>query len=305
MQYNWPLIGHTHIKRYFEKVLQSGNIHHAYLFEGPQHLGKSTFARLLIQTLLCEEKDRQLPCGICRPCDAFKHTAHPDFFELKREEEAHISIEKTREFISTLQTRALLGSLKIGMIEEAELLTQEAANALLKTLEDAPRSVILFLIASEPLLPTISSRCQKITFHFVGSHDMEQAFQRERKQSELLRLASGRPGVALRMKESAAQESYMGEMQEIRRLLKIDEGERLLWITEQFGSGNKISDRRVHAKEIFDMLEMTLRELLIVEPTLKAEPVISMLKRTAQAKQFLKANVDPRLICEYLLLDAS
>src|SRR3989338_9550821 len=122
MQYNWPLIGHDNIKAYFTRAFSMGRIHHAYLFEGLEHVGKATFARMLASTILCESETVR-PCNVCRACRQILCGAHPDLLMLtkKEEEDTTISIDAMREYIGVLQTRPLLASRRVGIMEEAEL----------------------------------------------------------------------------------------------------------------------------------------------------------------------------------------
>lgn len=307
MQYNWPLIGHDNVKRYFEKSLGCGRVHHAYLFEGPAQVGKATFARMLAKTLLCEgdlasgrpeARSPSIPCGRCRACIAYTHGAHPDFLALDRGEEEHISIEKAREFIAALATRPLLGSLRIGMIEEAAKLTPEAASALLKTLEEPGASVVIFLVTDRPALPTIASRCQRIKFGFVGAREMEKHLGDLQHAREIAAFAFGRPGLAMMLKDPATLSDALASVREVSDILAKDERARLLWIIEEFGGRGNASGRRERCRQFIATVQQVLRGRLVqdfsVSPTLR---------RTLTAREYLEANVDPRLICEYILLN--
>lgn len=262
MQFHWPLIGHEPIRAYFTKAFGSGRTHHAYLFLGPAQVGKATFAKMLAQTLLCDAQKGTLPCGRCRACEAYSHGAHPDFAALTSEDE-HLGIEEARAFISTLSTKPLLGPLRIGIIEEAQRLTAEASNALLKTIEEPPPSVVLFLISSEPLLPTIMSRCQRVQFGLVP---------------ELIH------------EDGPAQE-------ELAQVLEKDQGARLLWIIEQYAGKGRLADQRQRARGMITALQRVLRPRLAEDWS-----VALMLKRTLEADNYLAANVDPKSVMEYVLL---
>lgn len=299
MQYNWPLIGHDNVKRYFEKALGSGRVHHAYLFEGPSQVGKATFARLLAATLLCEG-GAKVPCGVCRACSAFVHGAHPDYLALERGEEEHISIEKARAFIAALATKPLLGPTRIGMIEEASKLTAEAANALLKILEEPGASVVLFLITDQPVLPTIASRCQRVKFGFVATAEIEKLVRSTGSPSASHRIAefaSGRPGLAAALKDPTTLKAALEATREVGDLFDKDERARLLWIIEEFGGRGNAAERRERCRQFLATVQQVLRARLPQEYA-----VAPLLRRTLEARAYLEANVDPRLICEYILL---
>ncbi|MDO8505244.1 MAG: hypothetical protein Q7S48_01525 [bacterium] len=331
-QYNWPLIGHQHIKDYFAKAFSAGRINHAYLFEGPEHVGKFTFAMMLAKTLLCEtdhplpplltsprageeplvekEGKQLVPCGICRSCIAFEKGVHPDFLALARQEDdTTISVEAMREYIGALQTKPLLGRRRIGIMEEAELMVAAGGNALLKTLEEPRGDAVLFLVSSRAVLPTIASRCQRIRFGFVADKDIEEKFAKVDGCPPILgRFASGRPGLAVAMKDSVVSKSYVERASELTRILAQDEGERLLWVSESFGGKAAASEKRLECASMIRMLQALLRESLSTDDrttgslALTTATVSAMLKRTLKAETYLRANADPRLISEYIFL---
>lgn len=312
MRFEWSLIGHGQIKDYFARAFDAGRIHHAYLFEGPEHVGKATLARIFAKTLLCEsnhpepllekEGKRLVPCNICRACIAFEHSSHPDFVPLTVGEESSISIEATREFIHSLTTTALLGSHKVGIVEEAELLTGEAMHALLKTLEEPARGVIIFLISHTPLLETIASRCQRIRFGLVPVEEIMKTVQNR----EIAGIASGRPGVAMAMQnDKDAFSAYQEKVREISEVFSRDEGGRLLWSAAQFGKGRTAVLRRIELREYLGIAEQVLRDRLIgFDSNDGASEMVAILQRIALARQYLNANVDPQLVSDYLFLGA-
>lgn len=298
MQYNWPLIGHDNVKRYFEKAFAAGRVHHAYLFEGPAQVGKATFARMLAKALLCGG-ERTRPCGSCRACEAYDHGAHPDVLVFNRGEEASVQIEPIREFIAAMQTKPLLGKYRIGILEEAELLTLPAANALLKTLEEPAKSAVLFLISHTEVLPTIASRCQRIRFGFVAADEIEAHCSEAADRQEAARLAGGRPGRARDLCAPGAQEAYLEELEAIARIIEAGEAERLLWISQALRGRKKDSEEKdINANLLFN-LQMILRRRC-AEGHFKFG---AMLTRSLNAERLLRANVDPRTIWNYLLLN--
>jgi len=294
-------------------------LHHAYLFQGPEHVGKFTFAKILSKTILCEGAT-SIPCGFCRACTTFEHNAHPDFHLLDIGEDPHISVEKARELISVLSTRPLLGSLRIGMIEEAALLTTEAANSLLKTLEEPGIHVVLFLVTHGELLPTITSRCQRIRFGFVGSREIIKHLGKHPHSMEIASLAAGRPGLAIRLAERAQYEEYESRSAAALQVLSGDDGEKLIWAAENLGSISKMNERRDQARSLMEIFESVLRDAMLglykIEPVHrfmgdkiaecagKMTPfqIVRSLRRVQEAKHLIRANVDPRLAIEYMLV---
>ena len=324
MQYHWPLIGHQPIKEYFARALSSGKINHAYLFYGPAHVGKFTFAKMLAQTLLCDRNVGPglvpgrggapsrggqaspalpgdavaVPCEVCRSCTAFAHASHPDYTELSTGEEAHIVIEQARALVVTLSTRPLLSPFRVGIIENAETLTVEAGSALLKTIEEPGAQVVLILTASAPVAPTIASRCQCIRFCDVPASEMEAAFKDMADGKEMLHAAYGRPGRALALKDPEIFSQYREAVREVEQVLISDEGERLLWVSARFGGRAEPAERREACRTFLQTLQEVARLRLAAQPHLAG-----LLARTIAAQHYLQANVDPRLAAEYVLLN--
>ncbi len=324
MKFSWPLIGHEQIKKYFAKAFESGRIHHAYLFEGPEQVGKFTFAKMLAQTLLCEEEvSRPHPCENCRACVAYLNGAHPDYFELRPEAEAgSISILAVRECIRTLRTRPLLGQYKIGIIEEATWLTQEAANALLKTLEEPGAHVILFLITAKTVLPTIASRLQRIRFSFVPAQEIESGLSSS-ITSEIVQLAQGRVGLIMLLKEEAEYHAYKTRTKEVLNLCASDEAAQVKLLAQEFSrKGDTAKERRDELRTKLRLVEALVRDRVFVKCGLgdyiqhsflkdalakstQDKSVLgfcTMLKRIEQSFMMLDSNVDPRIVAEYVFL---
>ncbi|MDM7860735.1 DNA polymerase III subunit delta' [Alteromonas sp. ASW11-36] len=142
-------------------------LHHALLFSGPRDIGKQHFARDLAQMLLCKDvTTHNRACGQCQACNLFIAGSHPDFIWLTTEK-TQISVDAIREAIQQLNTTAQLTHNKVLVIPDAHLLSESAANALLKTLEEPTPSTFIILLTPfvSRLLPTILSRCEKHTLH--------------------------------------------------------------------------------------------------------------------------------------------
>ena len=172
------LIGHAHQAEMFRRAVRRNRLSHAYLLHGPHGIGKRRFAQLLAQCLFCETvaDDDLNACGTCGGCRKMAAGTHPDYIEIglpkgKAEFPIHL-IGGDRDhrgqegLCHDLSLRPALGGRKIAVIDDAETFSQEAANALLKTLEEPPEYCLLMLLADEPesMLSTIRSRCQPVRF---------------------------------------------------------------------------------------------------------------------------------------------
>ncbi len=179
MKSAWDLVrGHERPKAAFEHAIQSGRLTQGYVLSGPEGIGKQLFARGLAQVLFCQEpaRDSLSPCGECPACRSFLGGAHPDFHFVQRDPgKRELSVDKLlgpkeqrgrTGLCHDLSLRPHEGSRKIAVINDADTMNDEAANALLKTLEEPPERAVILLIAGnyDALLPTIRSRCQVVRF---------------------------------------------------------------------------------------------------------------------------------------------
>ncbi|EQB2597089.1 DNA polymerase III subunit delta' [Aeromonas salmonicida] len=144
------------------QTAEAGRLGHAWLLLGDPGLGKEQLAERLARLHLCQQPDRGEPCGQCHSCQLFDKGHHPDLSTVTVDSKT-IGVEAIREICARLQNSAQLGRGKVVIIPDAERMTESAANALLKTLEEPAGDSLLLLIASQVsrLLPTILSRCHK------------------------------------------------------------------------------------------------------------------------------------------------
>jgi len=156
------ILGHDRQKEILHRALANGRLAHAYLFSGPDGIGKRLMALALARAIVCHE---QRGCGHCQACRKIDHQNHPDLHILEPDGSS-IKIEQIRAFQRELNLKPLEAPRKICLIEQADAMTVGAANALLKTLEEPRGDTLLMLLSSQPnrLLETIRSRCQSLPF---------------------------------------------------------------------------------------------------------------------------------------------
>lgn len=319
--YKWPSIGNDRAVEFLDRSLKSQKLAQAYVFIGPEELGKSTIALAFAKNLQGDY-------------DGF----NSDLYILNLEAgKKNIGIEQVREFIKMLNLSSFMNSYKIGLVKEADLLSEEAKSALLKTLEEPKdKVVIILLVGSEENLPaTILSRSQKIYFHPVPAAtiydyliDNYKANRSEAK--DLASLALGRPLKALRYLENPElYKSYLEKAIKFLSLFEHDINDRFLILDTIFSDKTYSRQAADSALDIILMGEGLLRDLLLLSldqkkyiqhlalassleeilPRIGAETeeriafILERLKLVAQAKEYLDSNINPRLILEQLVIN--
>ena len=164
--------GQKHIIRTLRNALANNKIAHAYLFCGPRGTGKTTMAKLFAKALNCEEGIGH-QCNKCSNCKEIIEGSHPDVIEI--DAASNNGVEQVRDLIDKVNYLPIKGKYKVYIIDEVHMMTANAFNALLKTLEEPPAHVIFILATTEPhnIIPTILSRCQRYDFTKVADVDIE------------------------------------------------------------------------------------------------------------------------------------
>jgi len=201
------IYGQKQAKELVSRSLAANRLAHAYLFKGPGGVGKQLFARTLAAAINCTENDGLKSCGHCGSCRKMEAGTHPDFLLVSPEKGA-IKIAQIRELIKKLSFAPYEATTRVVLVEDVHSMRQEAANSLLKTLEEPPKNNILILTADSAgnILQTILSRCQTIPFYPLSTEETAKILQEhveiDQQTAQLLaRLGEGSPGKALLLNE--------------------------------------------------------------------------------------------------------
>ena len=211
------LIGQDHIRLVLENALKNNQVGHAYLFAGPRGTGKTSTARLLAKSLSCLDKKDANPCNKCAICKEIEGGGYVDIFEI--DAASNRGVDEIRTLRDAVTTGPARGKYKIYIIDEVHMLTKEAFNALLKTLEEPPSHVVFVLATTElhKVPETIISRCQRLIFNRADSDSLIQLLKDVAKK-EKLKVDDG----ALRMVAQRSEGSYRDALSLLNSLSNTD-----------------------------------------------------------------------------------
>ncbi len=205
--------GQPHIVKALANALESGRVHHAYLFAGTRGVGKTTVARILAKALNCEQGVSAEPCGQCQTCIALDEGRFVDLIEV--DAASRTGVDDTRELLENVQYRPTVGRYKVYLIDEVHMLSKPAFNALLKTLEEPPPHVKFLFATTDPqrLPVTVLSRCLQFNLKRLSTRliiarmayicDQEQIDTQPAALTQLARAADGSMRDALSLLDQA------------------------------------------------------------------------------------------------------
>ncbi|OGS46542.1 MAG: hypothetical protein A2539_01540 [Elusimicrobia bacterium RIFOXYD2_FULL_34_15] len=175
------LIGHNKQTEIFLKAIKNEHIHSSYMFVGQSGVGKRLFALKIAQMLNCSEEIYKRPCGICPSCKKIEMGNHPDVMTISvLEDKSWISIEQVKDMIKGLQMNTIMNGYNVRIINDAQFIKEEAANSLLKILEEPPKNTVIILITPSPhsLPRTIISRCVTVYFGVLSDTEIKSKIEK-------------------------------------------------------------------------------------------------------------------------------
>jgi DNA polymerase III subunit delta' len=330
----WPLTGHEQVVACLQRSLINGNLAHAYLFTGLTHVGKMTLATALAQALNCEAQET--PCGECSACRKIAAGIHPDVQAIKpwtvetapdKKARTEIVMDQIEELQHWANLPPYEGKCRVFIFENAELINPNAANRLLKTLEEPLAGVYFLLLTSVPeqLLETIISRCQVLSLKPLPSETIEDMLRmrglEEGKATMLAHLAQGAPGWALAAVED--ENLVIGRREKMNHLADLlNQGyeERFELAEELAGRGNQ---HQGAIQAVFDLWLELWRDLMLVKvgaplailnmdlgsklgflaDGLSLEEIRVFINHLRQARRQLEQNINARLLLEVIMLE--
>ncbi|MDE6015097.1 MAG: DNA polymerase III subunit delta' [Acetatifactor sp.] len=318
------IIGQEQIKEHLQNALSAKKISHAYIINGEKSSGKEFIAKVFAMALQCEKEGLE-PCQECHACKQALSGNQPDIIRLSHEKPNTISVDDIRSQINNdVAIKPYSSPYKIYIVNEAEKMTQQAQNALLKTLEEPPEYAVILLLTANvnALLPTILSRCVVLNMKPVADSQvraflMETLQVPDYKADVCVAFARGNIGKA---KALASSEDFENIKNEALSLLKYIQDMELYEIV---AAVKKISEYKIEINDYFDIMAIWYRDVLLFKATRDANHLVfreelGALRKCAQrssyegietivkaldtAKRRLDANVNFDLTMELLFL---
>lgn len=184
------IIGNENEKKNLQAIIESDKIGHSYMFIGIEGIGKKLIAKEFAKKILCISKTKG--CNTCQSCIEFEGDNHPDYAKILPDGK-NIKVDQIREFQKKVYEKPVISERKVYIIDDADKMTKEAQNCLLKTLEEPPQYIVIILIATDEnkLLNTIKSRCAKMTFSKLKVEELKKYLGDVNVQEDLLKRANG------------------------------------------------------------------------------------------------------------------
>ena len=285
------IVGNETIKKELHKAVSLNKTSHSYMFIGIAGIGKRLIAKEFAKMLLCTDENKY--CNKCKSCIEFNTNNNPDFILLEPDEKGNIKIDQIRNLQKNVSEKPIISNNKVCIINDADLMTVEAQNCLLKTLEEPPSYMTIILIGTNEsnFLPTIKSRCTILYFERIKDEEIKNYLMANMDQesipSNIIEIADGSIGKALNIKDKF--EIYEKISNIIENLDKCDIIEML-----------KESEAIYKAKEdIFEILEYI--NVLLIKKAKTNYKYANCIEYVEETKKRIKANSNYNMCIDYML----
>ena len=324
MQEIEKVLGHEEVIKHLQNAAAMDKVSHSYIFAGEKGSGKKLLAKLFAMTLQCEKHGKE-PCLQCSSCKKAMNRNHPDIIYVSHEKLNSIGIEDIREqLIADVDIKPYTGPYKVYIVDEAEKLTVQAQNALLKTIEEPPAYAVIMLLVNNgaTLLPTIASRCVTLNFkpvrdEVIKKYLMEELHVPDYQAEVSVAFAQGNVG---RAKQIATAEDFAEMMEAAFRILKKGKD---MEVYEMVDAIKLLSEQKHTVYEYLDLFLVWFRDVLMFKATNQIDGLVfrqeyndiksradvssyegleTIIKAIETAKQRLQANVNFDLTMELLFL---
>jgi len=290
-------------------MYHSGRLSHAYLFRGPDGVGKQLCAKLFAAHLNCENPAPEGGCGACPSCRKYLSGNHPDI-TVVRPENGTIKINRIRELCRSLAYPPYESAIRVVILEDIHTMRPEAANSLLKTLEEPPENNVLILTAelSREILPTIISRCQIVPFYGLSIEQTTEVLCDhfsgiDTGEADMLaRLSDGSPGKALLLKEKDLVDTW----HTVRRIVETDPEEPAGSIGELLQTAEEIASLKEDLPALLGLMRIWVCDVMVTAGEVRLQQREKQMARLAaldRAEQHLARNCNRTLVCEVLLFN--
>lgn len=318
------ILGNDMVKEHFKKAIENHKISHAYILTGEAGMGRKSIANAFAMTLLCEKGGSE-PCMVCHSCKQVLGGNHPDLIYVSHEKPGSIGVDDIREQINdTIMIRPYSSYYKIYIVDEAEKMTAQAQNALLKTIEEPPAYAVIILITTnqEAFLPTILSRCVQLKLKplkdFTVKSYLTEHLRVPEKEAEICAaFARGNLGKAIHL---ASSEDFKQLYQKVMNIIKNIGTMDIVMLLDCI---REIREQNFEISEVLDLMQLWFRDVLMYKVTKDMNLLIfkdeyktinemgqkydyagleQILKAIDTARSRLDANVNMELAMELLLL---
>lgn len=329
------IIGQDNLLKFFDKLAvlsarqlasplpqEGGSVGGSFILLGPEGAGKKTLANLLIAKLLCQAKPMARPCGECQACQQLKAKVNGDVFWLSWDaDKKNIAVDDIRGLLHAVGMSSLARGYKIAVIDRAEKLSNQAANALLKTLEEPGKKTVIVLLAAalSEIPKTVISRSQVFALRPVSSdqvYDFLVARGHKRSQAKILaNISLGWPGLAIKLSDDGALNEHLSVAETFFQAVSQN-------ILERQAALDKLLAKDFAAEDILSIWQTAARDLLLYKlaqvewlryggllgqlagtMNFSVRQSIDWYKLVTQAKDYLSANVNQKAVLEGVMVN--